>query len=121
MGVRENFQTFTDEHHASDLGRLYMAGEITRKQYNAGVEYGTTILDYLKTIDAPAPFGADLSDFTDEQCLQRKLSMANARKALSVAGRKAAAVVDRVAVYGDQMAPGELPLLCAGLKALSEN
>lgn len=119
MGVRENFPGFTDEHHASDLGRLCIVGHISRREYTAGVDYATKILDYLKTIDAPSPYGSDLSDFTDDQCLQRKIDMAKARKALSTAGRKAASVVDRVTVYGEALAPGELPLLCAGLKALS--
>ena len=119
MGVRENIPGVTDEHHVSQIGRLFIEGQISRREYDAGIEYATTILDYLKTIDAPAPYGADLSDFSDEMCEHRKIEMAKARKRLDAAGKKAALVVDRVTVYGEQIATGELPLLCAGLKALS--
>lgn len=121
MGVRENVPGITDEHHVSEIGRLFMGGQISQRQYEAGIDYATTILDYLKTIDAPAPYGADLSDFTDDQCLQRKIDMARARKRVNATGKKAALVVDRVTVYGEQLAPGELKLLSDGLKALSEN
>lgn len=120
MGVRENFARVTDEHRVSEIGRLFTVGLISQRDYSAGIEYATTILDYLKTIDAPSPYGADLSDFTDKQCEDRKIEMAKARKALAIAGRKAASVVDRVTVYGEPMAPGEFPLLLAGLKALSK-
>lgn len=122
MGVRENFENLElDEHHVSEIGRLYVVGQISKKQYEAGISYATTILDYLKTIDAPAPYGADLSDFSEELCLQRKIDMAKARKSVAAAGKKAALVVDRVTVYGEPMGPGDLQLLCDGLKALSEN
>src|SRR5690348_9851243 len=98
-----------------------MAGQISQREYEAGIDYGTKILDYLKTIDAPSPYGADLSDFSDDLCVKRKLDMAKARETLSKAGKKAALVVDRVTVYGEQLAPGELILLRDGLRVLAEN
>ena len=122
LGIRENFpEGATDEHRDSSIGRLFMSGQISERQYQAGIKYATTILDYLKTIDAPAPYGADLSEISDEMCLHRKIEMARARKALSKAGRKASSVVDRVTVYGEQIAPSELQLLFDGLMVLSEN
>jgi hypothetical protein len=121
LGIREIVPEVTDEHRASLLGELYSSGKISRAEYNAGIDYAKKMLDYLKTIDAPSPYGADISDYTDEQCLQRKLSMAAARSVLvNGAGRKSAVVVDRVAVYGEQIAPEEIPLLCQGLKKLSQ-
>ena len=122
LGVRENFPVgATDEHRDSGIGRLFMSGAISERQYQAGIKYATTILDYLKTIDAPAPYGADLSDFSDELCLNRKIEMAKARKSLSKAGRKAASVVDRSVVYGEQIAPDEFSLLFMGLMVLADN
>lgn len=120
MGIREVVPEVTDEHRASLLGHLYSTGVISQREYQSGVDYAKKILDYLKTIDAPEPYGSDISDFTDEQCLGRKLAMAEARSILTNrAGRKSALVVDRVAVYGEQIAPEEIPLLCQGLKELS--
>jgi hypothetical protein len=120
LGIREVVPEVTDEHRVSLLGQLYSSGTISRVEYNAGIDYAKKILDYLKTIDAPAPYGGDISDFSDEQCLHRKLSMAEARSILNKAGRKSASVVDRVAVYGEQIAPEEIPLLVKGLKELSQ-
>lgn len=120
MGIREVVPEITDEHRVSLLGQLYSTGQISRVEYSAGIDYAKKILDYLKTIDAPAPYGADISDFSDEQCIHRKLAMAEARSILTNrAGRKSASVVDRVAVYGEQIAPEEIPLLVKGLKELS--
>ena len=117
MGIRET--GWTDEHRASGIGLLFIAGQISQREYEAGIEYATTILDYLKTIDAPSPYGADISEFSDDQCLQCKIDMAKARESLGRAGKKAAVVVDRVTVYGEQLGPGDLSLLRDGLRALS--
>jgi hypothetical protein len=119
LGIREDIPRATDAQRASLLGHLFIAGHISQKDYEAGIDYATKILDYLKTIDAPFPYGGDISDFSDETCLARKLAMAEARSVLGRAGRRASSVVDRVAVYGEQIAPEEIPLLCDGLAALS--
>lgn len=118
MGIRE--RGVTDEHRVSELGRLFSEGEISRGEYRIAISYGITILDYLKTIDAPSPYGSELASIPDEVCLERKLEMAAARTALNKAGRKAAMVVDCVAVYGEPLRDGELSLLRAGLQALRE-
>ena len=119
LGIRETVPKVTDEHRVSLIGHLFSNGVISEAEYTAGIDYAKAILNYLKTIDAPEPYGADISDFSDEQCLQRKLDMAKARAILNKAGRDAALVVDRVTVYGEQIAPSEIPLLVKGLKELS--
>lgn len=119
MGIRETAPRATDEHRASLLGHLFMSGRISQREYSAGVEYARSILDYLKTIDAPEPYGADINEFSDEICIKRKVELAEARAKLAPVGRKAASVVDRVAVYGEQITSEEIPLLCQGLRELS--
>jgi hypothetical protein len=122
LGIRVELPVWaTDEHRASELGRLFLGKYISQREYDAGIDYGETIIDYLQTIDAPDPYGGDMASFTDEGCWDRKLKMAKARAAVAKAGHKAAVIVDRVTVYGEGLAPDELPLLRAGLRALSGN
>lgn len=118
MGIRES--VVTEEQRISEVSLLVAAGQITVLEYKAGIEYATKILDYLKTIDAPSPYGADLSDYSDERCLGLKLGMAGARETLSRAGKQAARIVDRVMVYGEPIGDGELFLLRRGLKVLAK-
>lgn len=119
MGIRET--VWVQGPQISEVNLLLESGQISEREYRAGITYATKILDYLKTIDAPQPYGADLSDFSDEQCLHRKIEMAEARKTLGRAGKKAALVVDRVMVYGEPLGPGDLLLLRDGLRALAGN
>jgi hypothetical protein len=121
LGIRElPGGRFTDEHFASEIGGLYRQGAISHSEYDAGARYGKIILDYLKTIDAPSPYSnGHCEEFADEVCLGRKLKMAAAREALRGLDPRCAKVVDRVTVYGEGLGPDELPLLRAGLRALS--
>lgn len=125
MGIRELPQGFTDEHLASELGGLCIQGAITHSEYDAGAKYGKIILDYLKTIDAPEPYSnGRCEEFPDEPvdvCLERKLKMAQAREILKKLDKRVSGIVDRVAVYGEGLREGELPLLRQGLRALSGN
>jgi hypothetical protein len=120
LGIRELPDKVTDEHFASEIGGLYRQGAITHSEYDAGAKYGKIILDYLKTIDAPEPYSnGRCEEFADEVCLGRKLKMAAAREILKGLDPRVAKVVDRVTVYGEGLGSNELPLLRAGLRALS--
>ena len=104
MGIRET--GFIDKDRTSEVNRLLLSGYISSIEYSAGITYATKILDYLKTIDAPSPYSdGDCESFSDEICLHRKIEMAKARETLSRAGKKSAAVVDRVMVYGEPLRP----------------
>lgn len=121
MGFRELPQQFSDEHLASEIGSLYVNGVITLIEYEAGVRYGKIVLDYLKTVDAPAPYSSDRCEsYADETCLRRKVGMAAVRTILRDAGTtKCIRVVDRVAVYGEPVYADEIALLRTGLRALA--
>lgn len=126
MGVRELPHRVTDEHLVSEIGGLYAQGVITLSEYEAGIKYGTIVLNYLKTIDAPSPYSNGRCEEFPEQpediCLKRKLAMAAARQVLKdLNNPKCAKVVDRVAVYGEPVYQDDIPLLRAGLRALSGN
>jgi len=102
----------------SNLGRLYFEGMITEAEYDAGTRFGWLVLEYLESIAAPSPYGSDLLNLSDEECLKRANCMA-ARKALKEgAGACALVAVDRIAVYDEKLREGELRALRAGLRAL---
>jgi hypothetical protein len=113
----------TDEHLVSEIGGLYAQRAITLVEYEAGIRYGTVILDYLKTIDAPSPYSnARSEEFPDDVCLRRKLAMASARQILKdLNDPDCMRVVDRVTVYGEPLYGDDLRLLRKGLQALSGN
>jgi len=109
-----------DARLASKLGRLFYSGAISEPEYEAGVRYGTIILTYLATTDAPAPYGDDyLDDISDDQALKRKIDMAAVRAVLQDADRKCMRVVDRICVYDEDIEPEDVGLLLIGLRALS--
>ena len=119
MGIREKFG-FSDEHRASEVGRLFMGGQISEQEYEAGARYANIVLMYLKTTDAPAPYGNDyLGDLADEVCLSRKINMSAARFVLRDLDKRCERILDRVAVYEEPLADGELPFLRSALKALA--
>lgn len=119
MGIREKFG-FSDEHRASEVGRLFMGGQISGPEYAAGARYANIVLLYLKTTDAPAPYGNEyLGDIADEICLSRKINMAAARQILNDLDRRCGTILDRVAVYEEPLGDGDLPFLRKALKALA--
>lgn len=120
MGVREAVKV-TDEHLVSELGGLYAQRAITLAEYEAGIDYGKIILNYLKTIDAPSPYSSERCEsFPDDICIQRKLAMASARQVLKdLHNPKIASVVDRVTVYGEPVYGDDITHLRQGLQALA--
>jgi len=123
LGVREQPQQFSDEHLASEIGSLYVQGIITLIEYEAGLRYGKVILEYLKTIDAPAPYSSERCEsYDDDTALKRKVNMAAARQVLkSLNNPKCARIVDRVTVYGEPVYADDIPVLRTGLRALAGN
>lgn len=123
MGVRELPKQFSDEHLASEIGKLYVDGVITLIEYEAGVKYGKIVLDYLKTIDAPSPYSNERCEsFSDETCLNRKIAMASVRAVIrDLNNPDCARVVDRVAVYGEPIYSADVVPLRLALRALSGN
>lgn len=119
MGIREKFG-FSDEHRASEIGRLFIQRDISEAEYEAGARYANIVLMYLKTTDAPAPYGNEyLGDMDDGACLSRKINMSAARFILRDLDKRCGRILDRVAVYEEPLADGELPLLRKALKALA--
>lgn len=121
MGVRELPHRVTDEHLVSEIGGLYAHRAISLAEYEAGIRYGTIILDYLKTIDAPGPYSSERCDsLADDVCLGRKLAMAAARQVLKdLNDSDCMKVVDRVTIYGEPIYGDDLQLLRKGLLALA--
>jgi hypothetical protein len=121
LGIRELPRPRgTDEHFASEIGRLYVEGHISLAEYQAGTKYANIVLTYLKTTDAPSPYGGgDLDSIPDEICLRRKLNLSAAREVLNGLDRRCGLAVDRVAVYDEPVRDGDLPPLRAALKALA--
>jgi hypothetical protein len=104
----------------SELGRIFYRNSISLAEYEAGVRYSNIVLDYLRTTDAPEPYGNEyVSSISDDICLRRKMNMAAAKEVLRDAGPKAGRVVDRVVVYDGELRDGELALLRTALKALA--
>lgn len=111
-----------DDRLASEIGRLYFAGFVTKLEYEAGIRYANIVLLYLKSTDAPAPYGCEAVaiDLADDACLKRKLDMLTAREALDQSiGRRSARIVDRVTVYEEPLRDGELSIFREGLRALA--
>jgi hypothetical protein len=124
LGIRELPRPQgTDEHFASEIGRLYVNGQISLAEYQAGTKYANIVLTYLKTTDAPSPYGGgdleDLDSIPDEHCLRKKLNLSAAREVLNGLDRRCGLAVDRVAVYDEPVRDGDLPPLRAALKALA--
>jgi hypothetical protein len=123
LGVRELAHRVTDEHLVSEIGGLYRDGVITLSEYEAGIRYGTVVLDYLKTIDAPSPYSSgQCEEFSDDICVRRKLAMSAARQILKdLREPKCGSVVDRVTVYGEPVYADDIKYLRQGLRALAGN
>lgn len=121
LGIREiPPRRASDEHFASIIGRLYVDDRISLVEYEAGARYANVVLSYLRTTDAPDPFGnGDLEGVPDEICFQRKLNFAAARQVLSELDRRCGLVLDRVAVYDEPLRDGDLPPLRNALRALA--
>ncbi len=139
MGIRERAdraaemphrKQFTDQLDArleSTIGRFYLQGLISEAEYDAALTYGRIVLDYLRSIEAPAPYGADSAELEDEVCLRRKILCSQAREVLKQAAQvvgvppaRIIASVDRLTVYGE--APRnkqESEYLRIGLRALA--
>ena len=104
----------------SEIGRLFFSGLISAIEYEAGLRYGQIILLYLATTDAPSPYGNEyLWNMDDDYCFRCKMHMAAARTVLKDAGLGCERIVDRVAVYDEQLRDGDLPVLRIGLRALA--
>lgn len=108
-----------DARLVSELGRLFFQDMIREAEYEAGANYAKMALLYLESIDAPSPFGGDLSPLSTDKCFARKMNFLAARDTLKSAGRKSVAVVDRVAIYDEPLRANELDMLRMGLRALS--
>lgn len=125
MPHRRGFATAADEKLESTLGRFYVRGLITQSQFDAGIRYAGIVLDYLRSVGAPAPYGGNIDDLTDDQCFQAKIQFSQAREILkgaAPAGQEKAmiAAVDRLAVYGEDIKSfEEMGLLRVGLQALA--
>ena len=129
MGIRESFDhvgkmphrssagdSRLDARLESELGRLFFAGRITQREYEAGVRYANIVLVYLKSIDAPEPYGGEVESISDDECFARKMAFCSAR---AVVGRYAP-TVDRIAVYDEPIrGDNDLEALRRGLKALA--
>ncbi len=105
----------------SEFGRLSFHNRISKSEYQAGCDYAELVLDYLRTTDAPEPYGNEyIANIADDVCFRRKMDLAAARIVLKSAGPKCLYVVDRVAVYGEPLRDGdEIEILRAGLRALA--
>jgi hypothetical protein len=108
-----------DDRLASEIGRLYFGGFVTKSEYEAGVRYSNIVLLYLRTTDAPSPYGTTSIDIADDQCFRRKIDMAAARDVLKAVDKSCVRIVDRVTVYEEPLRDGELILLRSGLRALA--
>jgi hypothetical protein len=104
----------------SELGRIFYRNLISLEEFEAGVRYCNIVLEYLRTTDAPEPYGNEyVSSVDDGVCLRRALSMSAAKEVLRDVGPCAGRVVDRVVVYDGELRDGELNLLRAALRALA--
>ena len=122
MGIRSTgFRVpLLDELRVSEIGRLRRLGQISHAEYEAGVNYGKIMLLYLASIDAPDPYGGDISVLSDEICLRRKLQVAAAKTVLRDISPRCMRIVDRVAVYDEPTNDShELQILRSGLQALT--
>lgn len=116
MGLREIFDTDVG---TSRLGGVYLSGEIDRSEFLAGKSYAVLMHRYLRTIDAPEPFGSVPDRYSDEHCLSLKLAAAEARHCLRRIGRRVEMITDKVVIYDEEIGPDEVPLLRLGLRALA--
>lgn len=108
-----------DARLASEIGRLYFSGVISKDEYEAGVKYAGIALRYLETIDAPEPYGGELSSIDHEECLRRKLSFASAQTILKAVGKRCCIAVDRVTIYDEPLRDDvDRQALRTGLRAL---
>lgn len=126
MGLRETpspAKRLGDD--SSTLAQLFYAGFISEAEYHAGVRYGTIVLDYLQSIDAPMlGRGGGCDDLSDSTCFERKLICSQARHVLrQAAGRRKNDLihaVDRIAVYGEPpRTEREFADMRGGLRALA--
>lgn len=108
-----------DDRLASEIGRLYFGGFVTKSEYEAGVRYANIVLLYLRTTDAPSPYGTALVDLPDDVCFRRKVAVAAARTVLRDIDERCIRIVDRVTVYEEPLREGELNVFRSGLRALA--
>ena len=109
-----------DELRVSEIGRLRGLNLISKNEYEAGVRYGRIMLQYLASIDAPDPYGGDISLLSDDTCYRRKIKVASAKTILRDLGPACMRIVDRVAVYDEPTRDDcEFDLLRKGLRALA--
>lgn len=103
----------------SELGRLFFSGLIPQAEYEAGLRYSNIVLEYLWSIDAPAPFGSEASDLSEDACFVRKMNMSAANEVLRAVSKRSRAIVNRIAVYEQPLGENELSGLRAALGALA--
>lgn len=116
-----------DERLESTLGRFFFDGKITASEFDAGIRYGQIVLDYLQSIDAPAPFGRGFEDLTEDACFKRKIIAAQSRQVLKDAAKTSGTpesglitAIDRLCVYGEAPRTDlEMKAARVGLRALA--
>lgn len=133
----------------SAFGRLFLAGRISEQQHEAGLRYAAVVGSYRAVIGAPRSvsgsghgFECVIEDPTETRervfglvmtvrrgacwdddepcpCRRRKAHYDAAFEHLMAVGQRAAKMVSRVAVHGEELPDGFFVYLVAGLNALA--
>lgn len=104
----------------SPLGRLFFSGKITQPQYEAGIRFYVIMARWCESIDAPRPYGGELSEIEDDVCFRRKILFSQAKSLLDQVAPCCYRVVSRVAFFEKEpRGSADLELLRRGLAALS--
>lgn len=111
-----------DQRAESPLGRLCLAGRITRREYDAGRRFATIVARYRAVISAPDPLGQRIGGsgipISDGEARERKEAYDEMFRALADAGHKSQRAVSRACVYGE--AAEDMDALRRGLSTLVE-
>lgn len=107
-----------DARLATAIGRLYFWGRINEAQFNAGTRYAQVALEYLASIDAPAPYGNGFDDLNEDEAFKRRLAYNQARHLMRTNESRRA--VDKLTIYEEVPADDrEWQHLRNGLSALA--
>lgn len=117
-----------DQRAETPLGILNIIGAIPSREYRAARRFASIVARYRAVLDVPQASPPSISGAFEpqrpippdiEDAAERKADYDAAFEALHLAGRTAANVVSRVAVFGEPCPAGCFPALMRGLERLA--
>lgn len=100
----------------SSLRRLRENRKISEQEYLAGEKWRNVYLAYLQSIGAPAPYGSNPDEISDQDCEQVALAYKRGVKILEGRGKRVLHAVNSLSVFEDPEELGDFNYTLAAAK-----